>query len=151
MSGEALLTDPVSLPDIKKLANTQDQRKPSLVVSRNSHILDRQTLLRDQIRVLQFTAEAMFEIFGASQREQRLFLWHAEYREERRASAVCQGSMKYTPVSQYARDFWALFPELLLTCMTLCLSPTRTMPQFPHHKVGTKLAYIHMAVKELNL
>lgn len=66
MSGEALLTDPVSLPDIKKLANTQDQRKPSLVVSRNSHILDRQTLLRDQIRVLQFTAEAMFEIFGAS-------------------------------------------------------------------------------------
>lgn len=66
MSGEALLTDPVSLPDIKKLANTQDQRKPSLVVSRNSHILDRQTLLRDQIWVLQFTAEAMFEIFGAS-------------------------------------------------------------------------------------
>lgn len=66
MSGEALLTDPVSLLDIKKLANTQDQRKPSLVVSRNSHILDRQTLLRDQIWVLQFTAEAMFEIFGAS-------------------------------------------------------------------------------------
>lgn len=66
MSGEALLTDPVSLPDIKKLANTRDQRKPSLVVSRNSHILDRQTLLRDQIWVLQFTAEAMFEIFGAS-------------------------------------------------------------------------------------
>jgi len=59
-------SDPVSQSGIEKLANTQDQRKTGLAVSKNSHILDGQIVLRDQIRVLQFTAEVMLEIFGAS-------------------------------------------------------------------------------------
>lgn len=131
--------DPVLRSDTEKLANTRDQRKTGLAVSKNSYILDGQIVLRDQIRVLQFTAEVMLEIFGASLREQRLFLWHAEYGEDRRAPTVCQGAMKYMPVSQCARSFWALFPELLLTCVTLCQSSTLAMPWFPYHKVGTKL------------
>lgn len=47
------------------MAKSQDQRKSSLAASRNSHILAGQVLHRDWARVLQFTAEVMFETFGS--------------------------------------------------------------------------------------
>lgn len=65
MPGQALQTDPVARSKVQKLANSQDQRKSSLAVSRNSHILAGQVLHRDRIQVLQFTAEVMFETFGS--------------------------------------------------------------------------------------
>lgn len=64
MSGQAVQTDPVPWSKVQNSANTQDQRKSSPTVSRNSHILAGQGLHRDQIWVLQFTAEVMFETFG---------------------------------------------------------------------------------------
>lgn len=65
MSGQALQTDPVPWSKVLELANTQDQRKSSLAVSRDSHILTGQARRRDQIQVLQFRAEVMFETFGS--------------------------------------------------------------------------------------
>lgn len=46
--------DPVLRSDTEKLANTRDQRKTGLAVSKNSYILDGQIVLRDQIFFLQF-------------------------------------------------------------------------------------------------
>lgn len=112
----------------------------SLAASRNSHIWQDKHCIETKHKFYRPQKKWRSKHLGASKGEQRLFLWHTQCEEERRASTACQVSMKYVPVSQYARSFWALFQELPLACMTLCQSPTLAMPQFPCCKVGTKVS-----------